>query len=460
MLGADVVVVEQARFFLRQHHHSAGPVGEAFEHLATASQETSAPHPIRCRTGPGRRFHLSVSAPGRRSRTAAGARDPRRTQYDTPSLEIVPDRPVTCWSHEPGGDARAPAPDPATSVGSSLPSTTRSRTTTGSSATSRPTSSRPAGKRIRPTLTLCAAYAATGRPTGPSTEAAVTGAVAVELVHLGSLYHDDVIDEAETRRGVPSVNARWSNIVAILAGDYLLARASALAASLGADVAGLLAATIGELCRGQVLELQHLFDVDRTEEAYCSAIEGKTASLFATSCRIGGMVSGVGEPALDALTRFGLHLGMCFQIVDDVLDVTANDAELGKPAGQDIARGRLHAPGDLRDRDVARPAGAARPPARRATCVTGPAGWRPPTVRSTPRSASPATTRPRPTRRSPGPTTSTPEWPTRCAASSPASSRATADAVGARTTRSPATSSTSRDRVRRRRRRGSAAPRR
>src|SRR5439155_23794552 len=102
-------------------------------------------------------------------------------------------------------------------------------------------------------------------------------AAAVELVHLGSLYHDDVIDEAETRRSVPSVNARWSNIVAILAGDYLLARASEHAASLGADVAGLLARTIGELCRGQVLGLQHLFDVTRTEEAYDSAIEGKTA---------------------------------------------------------------------------------------------------------------------------------------------------------------------------------------
>ena len=107
-------------------------------------------------------------------------------------------------------------------------------------------------------------------------------------MHLGSLYHDDVIDEAETRRGVPSVNARWSNIVAILAGDFLLARASSLAASLGADVAGLLAATIGELCRGQVLELQHLFDVDRSVEAYASAIEGKTAALFAAACRIGG----------------------------------------------------------------------------------------------------------------------------------------------------------------------------
>jgi heptaprenyl diphosphate synthase len=163
--------------------------------------------------------------------------------------------------------------------------------------------------------------------------------VAVELVHMGSLYHDDVIDEAETRRGVPSVNARWSNIVAILAGDFLLARASSLAASLGAEVAGLLADTIGELCRGQVLELQHLFDVDRSEEDYASAIDGKTASLFAASCRIGGMVTGVSEPDLDALTRYGRHLGMCFQVVDDVLDITASDAVLGKPAGQDLVEG-------------------------------------------------------------------------------------------------------------------------
>ena len=171
------------------------------------------------------------------------------------------------------------------------------------------------------------------------TDDAITGGAAVELVHLGSLYHDDVIDEAETRRGVPSVNARWSNIVAILAGDYLLAQASALAASLGADVAALLAATIGELCRGQVLELQYLFDTERSEDCYLSAIEGKTASLMATACRVGGMVSNVSADTLDALTQFGQHLGMCFQIVDDVLDVTRTEAELGKPVGNDVLEG-------------------------------------------------------------------------------------------------------------------------
>jgi heptaprenyl diphosphate synthase len=197
------------------------------------------------------------------------------------------------------------------------------------------------GKRVRPTLTLCTAYASSwdGAGATPSSEDAITGAVAVELVHLGSLYHDDVIDEAQTRRGVPSVNARWNNIVAILAGDFLLARASSLAASLGADVAALLASTIGELCRGQVLELQHLFDVDRSEGTYESTIEGKTAALFATSCRIGGMVSRVDDVTLDALTRFGLHVGMCFQVVDDVLDLTATEEALGKPAGQDLLEG-------------------------------------------------------------------------------------------------------------------------
>jgi heptaprenyl diphosphate synthase len=194
------------------------------------------------------------------------------------------------------------------------------------------------GKRLRPMLTLCAGYSARGAHE-PASPDLVTGATSVELVHLGSLYHDDVIDEAETRRGVPSVNARWSNIVAILAGDYLLAQASSLAASLGADVAGLLAATIGELCRGQVLELQHLFDTQRTEESYLSAIEGKTASLMATACRIGGMVAEVPADTLDALTQFGQHLGMCFQVVDDILDVTQTEAELGKPTGNDIHEG-------------------------------------------------------------------------------------------------------------------------
>src|SRR5438094_5662628 len=120
------------------------------------------------------------------------------------------------------------------------------------------------GKRIRPAL--CVSAAAAGG--AEASEAVVLGAVAVELVHLGSLYHDDVIDEASSRRGVVSVNARWGNLVAILAGDFLLARASEIAASLGTEVAGLLAATISRLCTGQVREVRTAFDSTRTEAAY------------------------------------------------------------------------------------------------------------------------------------------------------------------------------------------------
>jgi heptaprenyl diphosphate synthase len=192
------------------------------------------------------------------------------------------------------------------------------------------------GKRIRPALALCSGYAAGQEPVS---EDVVTGAVAVELVHLGSLYHDDVIDEASTRRGVESVNHRWSNIVAILAGDFLLARASSLAASLGVEVAGILAATIGELCQGQVLELQRLYDVNRDEAAYFGSIAGKTAALMATACRIGAIVGGLDRPAVESLTDYGRQVGMIFQIVDDVLDLTATDEQLGKPSGLDLAEG-------------------------------------------------------------------------------------------------------------------------
>jgi heptaprenyl diphosphate synthase len=194
------------------------------------------------------------------------------------------------------------------------------------------------GKRLRPVLTLCSGYTRHG-PDAPAHDDLVTGGIAVELVHLGSLYHDDVIDEAATRRGVETVNARWTNTVAILAGDFLLARASELAASLGTEVAGLLAATIGELCTGEVLELRHAFDVDHDADSYFHAITGKTASLIATSCRIGGIVAGHDRPAIETLTRFGHHLGMVFQLVDDVLDLSGSAAQLGKPVGHDLYQG-------------------------------------------------------------------------------------------------------------------------
>jgi heptaprenyl diphosphate synthase len=163
--------------------------------------------------------------------------------------------------------------------------------------------------------------------------------VACELVHLGSLYHDDVMDEADTRRGVETVNARWGNLQAILAGDFLLARASEIAASLGTEVAGLLARTIGWLCEGQIEELRHTYDMGRTEASYLASIHGKTASLYGTASRIGGIVAGHDRPVIDALTEYGNAYGTVFQIVDDILDITATDEQLGKPAGHDIVEG-------------------------------------------------------------------------------------------------------------------------
>jgi len=197
------------------------------------------------------------------------------------------------------------------------------------------------GKRLRPAFVIASALCLDpkGDQSEHLTDEMVRGGVAVELVHLGSLYHDDVMDEAETRRGIEAVNHRWGNLTAILAGDFLLAKASELAASLGTEVAELLAATIGHLCEGQVRELQLIYDVNRSEEQYLEAISGKTAELYATSCRIGGIVGGADRSIVNQLTEFGHAYGMAFQVVDDILDLIATDEELGKPSGNDLKEG-------------------------------------------------------------------------------------------------------------------------
>lgn len=203
---------------------------------------------------------------------------------------------------------------------------------------------RAGGKRLRPALVLAAASACGAGPGSEVPSEVVSGAVAVELVHLGSLYHDDVMDEATSRRGVESANARWGNLVAILAGDFLLARASEIAASLGTEVAALLARTIGRLCEGEVGQLRYAFDPGRTEESYFSSIAGKTASLMATSARIGGLTAGASRAHVEALTDYGYSLGMTFQIWDDIRDLVSTDDDLGKPAGHDIVEGTYTLP--------------------------------------------------------------------------------------------------------------------
>ncbi|NNN02014.1 MAG: polyprenyl synthetase family protein [Acidimicrobiaceae bacterium] len=206
------------------------------------------------------------------------------------------------------------------------------------------------GKRLRPLLALASATGGSR----PATQEDLLGGVTVELMHLASLYHDDVMDEAEVRRNVDSVNARYGNLIAIVAGDYLMARSAAIAADLGTDVAGLLARTLASLTRGQVSEVRTAFSVERTEADYYEAIEGKTASLMSSSCRVGALTAHLPMVQAEALTEFGRCFGMIYQLRDDILDVIAVDNQLGKPAGQDLAEGiynlpTLHA---LRDASV------------------------------------------------------------------------------------------------------------
>jgi heptaprenyl diphosphate synthase len=191
------------------------------------------------------------------------------------------------------------------------------------------------GKRLRPALALTAASLA---ETGVSRET-LLGGVSVELVHLASLYHDDVMDEATRRRSVDSVNARWGNLVAIVAGDVLLARSAEIAASLGPEVAGLLAATLARLCQGQVAEVRAAFQIDRDEKDYLGAIANKTAALMSTACRVGALTAELDRTQVDDVTAFGEYFGMVFQIRDDVLDVIATEEELGKTPGQDLSEG-------------------------------------------------------------------------------------------------------------------------
>ncbi len=200
------------------------------------------------------------------------------------------------------------------------------------------------GKRFRPMLALLSGMAAGAQPTHPDL---VSAGVIVELVHLSTLYHDDVIDAADTRRGTPSTHVKWSNTVAILTGDFLLARASELSASLGTEVTRIMARTIAELCEGQIREVQGSLEAaqngavrhEPTRQHYLDVIDGKTASLIRASCRLGALLSGQGPAAVDALTRFGHHLGYAFQLADDVLDIASEETESGKVPGTDLREG-------------------------------------------------------------------------------------------------------------------------
>jgi heptaprenyl diphosphate synthase len=196
------------------------------------------------------------------------------------------------------------------------------------------------GKRFRPLLALLAAEFGEPRDRRP-----IEAGVSVELIHVGSLYHDDVIDEADVRRGAASVNANWSNTVAILAGDFLMARASEVAAThLSQESVRLLAATYAELVEGQTRELQLDFDLDHGVFEYTQVIAGKTASLIRTSARLGAIAADADDHLVESLSDWAWEVGMVFQIADDVLDLVADEETIGKPAGSDIREGKFTMP--------------------------------------------------------------------------------------------------------------------
>ena len=196
------------------------------------------------------------------------------------------------------------------------------------------------GKRFRPLLALLAAEFGDSHDHRP-----IEAGVSVELIHVGSLYHDDVIDEADIRRGAASVNANWTNTVAILAGDFLMARASEVAAThLSQESVRLLAATYADLVQGQTRELQLDFDLDHDVKDYEQVIAGKTASLIRTSARLGALASDAPVAVVESLSKWAWEVGMVFQIADDALDLVADGETIGKPAGSDIREGKFTMP--------------------------------------------------------------------------------------------------------------------
>ncbi|HYO41230.1 MAG TPA: polyprenyl synthetase family protein [Nocardioidaceae bacterium] len=188
------------------------------------------------------------------------------------------------------------------------------------------------GKRFRPALVLLAAE------TGDATaDGVVTAACVVELTHLASLYHDDVMDEAELRRGAESANARWDNHVAILTGDFLFSKSSELTATLGADAVRIQAETFTKLVEGQILET-----VTPTSDPlghYLRVVQGKTGSLIATSARYGARFSGAPREVEEALTAYGEKVGVAFQLSDDILDIASDSTVSGKTPGTDLREG-------------------------------------------------------------------------------------------------------------------------
>ena len=190
------------------------------------------------------------------------------------------------------------------------------------------------GKRLRPLLTILASHYGDKNRFG-----VIESAVVCELTHVATLYHDDVMDEAKLRRGVESANSRWGNTVAILTGDYLFAKVSALLADIGPEAVRLQASTFERLVIGQIMETQGPQNGEDPLAHYLQVVADKTGSLIAASARFGAMVSGAPNDIKETLTVFGEKIGIAFQLADDVIDIASESHQSGKTPGTDLREG-------------------------------------------------------------------------------------------------------------------------
>ena len=196
------------------------------------------------------------------------------------------------------------------------------------------------GKRLRTALTLLSGKMKTYR-----FDKLLPLSVAFEMVHLATLIHDDIVDNAKTRRGNPTVNALWGDNIAILLGDYYFAKTAGLIADINDNrIDHLFSDTVATVCEGTILEMMTAGRIDLTVENYYEKISHKTACLIAACCKGGAILSHASDEEIELLTDYGMNLGIAFQIIDDVLDYTEDQATIGKPAGNDLRQGMVTLP--------------------------------------------------------------------------------------------------------------------
>jgi octaprenyl-diphosphate synthase len=196
------------------------------------------------------------------------------------------------------------------------------------------------GKRLRPLVALLA-----GGATGEINSGHVDLAIIVELIHLATLVHDDIMDEAERRRAQPTINARWGNSLSVLLGDCLFAHALDLSTNFeNADISRAIARTAREICSGEMIQTQRRFDLKLEVDDYLQIVEKKTGSLFATAAELGATISEADPRAIEMLKTFGLRIGMAYQIYDDCLDIAGTESSTGKTLGTDLRKGKFTLP--------------------------------------------------------------------------------------------------------------------